>query len=368
MMDTTDPTITFNDSGQCHHCRGVEARRGVSWFPGPEGAVHLDRMLAAIKAEGKRKDYDCILGLSGGVDSSYLALKARDWDLRPLVVHVDAGWNSELAVQNIERIVKHTGYELHTHVIGWEAMRRLQVSYLRAGVANQDAPQDHAFFASLYGFATRHDVKYVLNGGNVATEGIFPSAWQWAAMDARNLKSIHRTMSQQRLTDFPTMSIWRYYVWFPYVKGMKPVRPLNFLPYAKSMAIEELSSTGWRPYPRKHGESLFTKWFQDYYLPTRFGFDMRRPHLASLVASGEMDRAAALDLLEQPLYDPSELQRDTEYVSRKLRISSRELDDAMQTPLRHASEFPNWNSTYLLLKRIQQTAQRVLGRELSTYS
>ena len=280
VMDTSDPDITFDADGRCNHCRDFETLRGTVWFPDEEGARRLERMIEQVKEEGEGKEYDCVLGLSGGVDSSYLALKAHEWGLRPLVVHVDAGWNSELAVQNIERIVKHCGYELHTHVVNWEDMRELQLSYLRAAVANQDVPQDHAFFAGLYHFATENKVRYVLNGGNVATEGIFPTAWQGAAMDARNLKAIHARYGTQPLTDYPLISFSQYYFWYPIVKRMTPLRPLNLMPYSKDEAIAELEEQiGWRAYPRKHGESLFTKFFQNYYLPTKFGYDKRRPHL-----------------------------------------------------------------------------------------
>ncbi len=286
VMDNSDPGITFDASGRCNHCRDFEQVLGTVWFPNEEGARRLKAMIEKVKEDGRGRQYDCVLGLSGGIDSSYLALKAYDWGVRPLVVHVDAGWNSELAVQNIERIVKHCEYELHTHVVNWEDMRELQLSYLRAAVANQDVPQDHAFFAGLYHFAADNKVRYVLNGGNAATEGIFPSAWHGAAMDAKNLRAIHTAFGTQPLTDYPMVSFSQYYFWYPIVKRMAPLRPLNLMPYSMEQAVAELEQIGWRGYPRKHGESLFTKFFQNYYLPTKFGYDKRRPHLSSLIASG----------------------------------------------------------------------------------
>jgi N-acetyl sugar amidotransferase len=258
-------------------------------------------MLAKLKKEGRNQEYDCVLGLSGGIDSSYVALKAFEWGLRPLVVHVDGGWNSELAVQNIETIVKHCKYELHTHVINWESMRELQLSYLRAGVANQDVPQDHAFFAGLYHFATKNKIRYVLNGGNVATEGIFPAAWHGAAMDAKNLKAIHKAFGSKKLNGYPLISFSQYYFWYPIVKKMRPFRPLNLIPYSKDLAVEQLEEIGWKSYPRKHGESIFTKFFQNYYLPTRFNYDKRRPHFSSMIASNMISRDFAIELLKQPL-------------------------------------------------------------------
>jgi N-acetyl sugar amidotransferase len=282
VMDTTDPEIIFDDSGICNHCHHFDEVTSKSWFPNEEGARLLKLIIGRIKATGNGRPYDCILGLSGGVDSSYLALKSYEWGLKPLVVHVDAGWNRELAVANIEKIVKHCNFDLHTHVVDWQEMRDLQLSYLRAAIANQDVPQDHVFFASMYHFATKHGIKYILSGGNSATEGIFPIAWHGSAMDAINLKAIHHRYGQNRLKTYNTISFFKYYLWYPFAKKMRTVRPLNYLPYNKADAIRELEKTvDWRSYGRKHGESIFTKFFQNYYLPTKFGYDKRRPHLWS---------------------------------------------------------------------------------------
>jgi len=367
-MDTSDPEITFDSQGRCNHCREFQSLIGRVWFPDQSGERKLHQFLDRVRSEGRGKEFDCIIGLSGGVDSSYLALKSREWGLRPLVVHVDAGWNSELAVNNIERIVKATGYELHTHVVNWEAMRRLQLSYLRASVANQDVPQDHAYFAGLYHFATKHNIKYVLGGSNVATEGIFPAAWQGPAMDSRNLRAIHRQFGDGKLPGYPSIGMFRYYLWYPLVRGMKPVHPLNYLPYSKRAAVDTLvSEVGWRMYERKHGESLFTKFFQNYYLPTKFGYDKRRPHLSSLIAAGEIDRAEAILELEKPLYDATELLRDKEYLCRKLEIGTEEFDHLMSAPTHDYMEFRNRQSLYNHLKDAQRIARRLTGRRMSIY-
>lgn len=367
VMDTSDPDIEFDGDGRCNHCRDFEQLLGTVWFPNEEGARRLEAMIEKIKEEGRGKQYDCVLGLSGGIDSSYLALKAHEWGLRPLVVHVDGGWNSELAVQNIERIVKHCGYELHTHVVNWEEMRELQLAYLRAAVANQDVPQDHAFFAGLYHFATDNKVRYVLNGGNAATEGIFPTSWHGPAMDAKNLRAIHEAYGTQPQNDYPLISFSQYYFWYPIVKRMTPFRPLNLMPYSKEQAVTELEQIGWRSYPRKHGESLFTKFFQNHYLPTKFGYDKRRPHLSSLIASGSITRERAVELLDEPLYEDDELQRDLQYVCRKLRISETEFEDLMNRPIHHYTDFDNWNKQFGRLKAAQTRVGRVLGRDIAVY-
>lgn len=369
VMDTSDAAITFDGAGVCNHCIEFEAETRRHWFPNEEGARRWQAIASQIRAEGQGKEYDCILGLSGGVDSSYLALKVHEWGLRPLVVHVDAGWNSELAVANIEKIVKHCNFDLHTHVVDWEEMRDLHLAYLRAGIANQDVPQDHVFFASLYHFATRNGIRTILSGGNLATEGIFPKSWHGPAMDAINLKSIHRKFGERPLKTYSTVSFFEYYVWYPFVKKMRTVRPLNYMPYNKQMAIEELERTcGWRSYGRKHGESLFTKLFQNHYLPLKFGFDKRRPHLASLIVSGQMTREDALAKLEEPLYEPQELEIDIAYFCKKLRITRAQFDGFIQAPNHNYDDFETWQGRYRLLKQAQAFVERLLGRRVNVYS
>lgn len=369
VMDTSDPEINFDSSGVCNHCREFESVTRANWFPNEEGTARWGAIVEAIKTAGQGKEYDCILGLSGGVDSSYLALKVREWGLRPLVMHVDAGWNSELAVANIEALVKYCNYDLHTHVVDWEEMRDLHLAYLRAGVANQDVPQDHIFFASLYHFATSNGIRYILSGGNLATEGIFPRAWHGSAMDAINLKAIHRQYGERPLRSYRTIGFFDYYIWYPFFKGMRTVRPLNYMPYDKAQALSELeSSVGYKPYARKHGESLFTKLFQNYYLPERFGYDKRRPHLSSLIVSGQMSRDEALVKLSEPLYDPEELEIDIAYFCKKLRITRAEFENLMRAPIHHYSDFPNWDGRYRLLKRAQALVSKVLGRDIKVYS
>jgi N-acetyl sugar amidotransferase len=368
-MDTSDPEIEFDADGVCNHCRNFEQVTGKYWFPNDSGARMWADIAQRIREEGKDRDYDSILGLSGGVDSSYLAVKVKEWGLRPLVVHVDAGWNSELAVANIEKIVTHCKYDLHTHVVDWEEMRDLQLAYLRAGVANQDVPQDHVFFASMYHFATRNGIRYILTGGNWATEGIFPSAWHGSAMDAINLKAIHRRYGERPLKTYNTISFLDYYMWYPFIKKMRTVRPLNYMSYDKARAMAELERTiGWRAYGRKHGESLFTRLFQNHYLPTKFGYDKRRPHLSSLIVSGQMTRDEAMEKLAEPLYDPQELEIDIAYFCKKLHISRQQFDALMTAPTHHYTDFPTWDGRYRLLKEAQGFAERILGRRFNVYS
>lgn len=370
VMDTTDPCISFDSNGVCSHCHEFETQTRTAWFPNKEGKERLDQMIDQMRRRGRGKEYDCILGLSGGIDSSYMALKIKDWGLRPLVVHVDAGWNSELAVGNIEKIVTHCHYDLHTHVVDWEDMRDLQIAYLRAGISNQDVPQDHIFFSSLYHFAIDNNIQYILSGGNIATEGIMADSWhEGSAMDSINLKAIHRRFGERKLRSYKTISFAQYYLYYPLIKKMRTLRPLNFIPYDKKMAVDELrEAIGWRDYGRKHGESLFTKVFQNDFLVRKYGFDKRKPHLSSLIASGQMTREEALAEIAKPLYDPEEREIDLDFFCKKLRITREEYEAFIDGPKSSYYDYDNWEGRYRMLKKIQFIVERLRGKRLGIYS
>lgn len=369
VMDSTDPKISFDESGVCNHCKKFDEVTSKKWYPNEEGVKKLKAIYKKIKKENKKRKYDCILGLSGGVDSSYLALKLYEEGIRPLVVHVDGGWNSELAVQNIENIVNYCGWHLHTIVIDWEEMKDLQLAYLKSGVANQDVPQDHAFFASLYHFATKYRIQYVMSGGNIATESIFPKSWHWSAMDADNLHAIHKKFGVRKLKSYKTIGFYQLYFYYPFIKKMKTIRPLNFMRYVKSEALQELKNkVGYKEYDRKHGESVFTKFFQNYWLPMKFGFDKRKPHLSSLIVTGQITREDALRELEKPLYDEKELKEDKEYIAKKLGVSNEEFEQILQMSSHDYSDFPNMEEKYNFMKRVQVFVLKMLGKDLSNYS
>jgi N-acetyl sugar amidotransferase len=364
-MDTSDPEIQFDVDGKCNHCKLFFEVTNKNWWPNEEGGKQWELYVRQIKADGVGREYDCILGLSGGVDSSYLAIKAHEWGLRPLVMHVDAGWNSELAVANIESIVKHCNYDLHTHVVDWEDMRELHLAYLRAGISNQDVPQDHIFFSSIYHFATKNKIRYILSGGNIATESIFPKSWHGSAMDATNLKAIYSRFGDGRLKSYKTISFLQYYFWYPIVKKMRVFRPLNFMPYNKMVALAELEATvGYKPYPRKHGESIFTKWFQNHYLPNKFNIDKRRPHLSSMIVSGQLTRDEAINKLNEPLYGETELSNDILYVCKKLRISNKEYEMLMQAEVHSYADFKNWERKYKIVRSVKRYFTRITGQDI----
>lgn len=356
IMDTTDPSIRFDENGNCSNCNSAVELATHTWFPDDNGEKELDRIFARIKLEEKDKEFDCIIGLSGGVDSSYLAYIAVSKGLRPLIVHVDCGWNSDQAVKNIENIVKKLNLELHTFVVNWEEMKDLQRSFFKASLPDQDIPQDHAIFAALYDFADKNSIKYVLNGYNFATESILPQSWGFQAMDYRHLRSIHKRFGERALKDYPHLNFFQRYIYFTIIRKMIIINPLNYLNYRKDDAIEIMKKElGWEYYGGKHYESRFTKFFQSYYLPIKFNIDKRRAHLSSLIISGQISRDVALSLMKEAPYDKNEITCDLEYVAKKLDWSVPEFKEILELPGNRHDSFP----TNAILFRLGADAKRL---------
>lgn len=358
VMDTTDPDIVFDADGTSSWVRYYRDQILPRWNPaGNEAAFRglIDR----IKADGRRKEYDCALGLSGGVDSSYLAYLAKREGLRPLVVHTDAGWNSDVAVRNIENIVKSCGFDLTTIVIDWEEMADLQRAFLKAGLPNQDIPQDHVIFAAFYGLAARHRIKWVLSGHNFACESVLPPAWGYSSADLRHLTAVHRRFGERPLGSFPRMSSAKYGILYTLVGGMRLAKPLDLVPYNKADAMRTLEREfGWQYYGGKHFESRWTRYFQGWWLPTRFGFDKRLAHLSSLILSGQITRDQALDELAGAPYTEPMMRDDLELILRKLKFSADEWAGLMELPLHGHDEFP----TSTAFTRVLTVGRDVLRR------
>lgn len=362
VMDTTDSAITFDARGVCDHCNTFYSQVQPNWDTGETGKVELARMVDAIRASGKGKDFDCIIGMSGGIDSSYLVYAAKEvMGLRPLVFHVDAGWNSQIAVNNIERLVDGLGLDLFTEVIDWEEMKDLQRAFLRSGVSHIDTPQDHSFFATMYKFATQHGVKHILTGANYSTECIRnPLEWMYFQSDARQIRDIHRRFGEMPLRNFPLTSILWHKVWLPYMRGIKVLRPLNSMPYIKTEARQLLMDRfGWQPYPQKHFESRFTRFYESYWLFERFGYDVRKVQFSSLIVTGQMTRGEALAELEKLPYDPATIGQEIEFVANKLDITVDELMRYMALPKKTYQDYRNQEEIYRLGARVM----RALGIE-----
>lgn len=351
VMDTSDPAITFDERGVCDQCNSFYRNVLPNWHTDERGWAALQKIVAKIKEEGRGKDFDCIMGMSGGVDSSYLTYVAKEkLGLRPLVFHVDAGWNSQQAVNNIEQLVDRLGLDLHTEVIDWEEMRDLQLAFFRSGVPHIDLPQDHAFFATMYKFAERHGIKYILTGGNYSTECIRnPLEWFYYGTDLVQIRDIHGRFGERPLKNFPLSGILRHKVYLRYVKGIRVVRPLDYVPYVKEEAMQFLvDNYGWQRYPQKHFESRFTKFFEGYWLPTKFGFDTRRVQFSSLIVTGQMTRAEALERLKEPSFDQATIAQDFEYVATKLGITVEELQGYMDAPNKSYRDYKSQLGLFLL--------------------
>ncbi len=343
VLDTSIPSIIFDEAGQCNCCSDAFRRLPFEWFPNAEGQVRLDKLVARLKEEGRGKPYDAMIGLSGGIDSAYLAhLAASKYKLRLLAIHVDGGWNSEAAVRNIESLVRSLNLDLHTHVVEWSEMRDLQLAFLKASVINQDIPQDHAFFSTLYRTARQFGIRHFLSGVNFSSESITPPGFGYPSMDGRHSAAIHKRFGTIPLRHYRFMYLPEFFWLTRILKTVEVHRPLNFIDYNKEKAKSELTDLyGWREYGEKHGESRFTGFYQTIFLPRKFGFDKRRLHLSSLIVSQQMTRTDAMRALEQPIISPEQERRDIKYIAKKLGLSPQQLMAYVESPPVAHTDYPN---------------------------
>jgi N-acetyl sugar amidotransferase len=363
-MDTTDSRIRFDPKGVCDHCNDFYKNVKPHWHPDARSRKELESIADKIKSFGKDQEFDSILGLSGGADSSYmLHLAVKEFGLRPLVFHVDGGWNSEIAVNNIQVLVDKLGLDLYTEVINWEEMRDFQLSYFKSGVPHIDIPQDHAFIATLYNFAEKYNIRYILNGGNVSTEGVRnPMEWLYYGTDMPQIWDIIRRFGTVKMETYPFSSIFKHKIYLRYIKQVKVIKPLNYVPYVKSEAMQFLHREYcWKPYPQKHFESRFTKFYEGFWLPERFGFDTRRVQYSSLILTGQMTREEALEKLKKPAYDPETIDDEFSYIATKLNISVEELRHYFTMPKKFYWDYKNIVSVFVIGAKIL----RALGVEKS---
>jgi N-acetyl sugar amidotransferase len=343
IMDTSDAEISFDEDGVCSHCHRYERLVAAGVHPQPQGERLLEQMAERIKRHGRRRPYDCILGLSGGVDSSYVAYLTKEkLGLRPLALHLDNGWDSDVAVRNIHNIVRKLDIDLETHVLDWEEFRSLQLAFLRASTPDSEIPTDHAIAASLYQAARKNKIRWIIDGSNLVTEAMVPPTWSYGHGDWGYIKGINDAFGARRLKTFPHYGYLRLNLWYYRVHGIDTLRVLNFLEYDKPRAIETLKrELDWEPYGAKHYESVYTKFYQGYILPQKFGFDKRRPHLSCLILGGRITREEALEEIERPAIQPEELRRDRVFVVKKLGISDAEFEEIMALPRKTFWDYPS---------------------------
>jgi len=367
IMDTTDSNISFDVRGWCDYCNNFHNNILPSWHTNADSERSLFKTAEKIKEQGKGKDFDCIIGLSGGLDSSYLTYIAKEkLGLRPLLFHVDAGWNTDQAVGNIEKLVDGLGLDLYTEVIDWEEVKDLQVAFLKAQIAHQDLVQDTAFFCTLYKFARENKIKYVLTGGNYSTEccrepeewGAYPGADKMLIMD------IHSKFGKVPLKTFPIVDVFTSKIIYKYIFGMQVFKPLDLIPYIKKDAEALLEQRfGWKRFQHKHHESRFTRFFEDYWLPRKFGFDRRKAHFSSLILTGQMTRQEALDRIATPEMDKHFLEREFEFVAHKLDLKVGELRAIFNGENRSPSDYKSKRA----LIEIGSRSMSILGLEKRLY-
>lgn len=359
VMDTTDSKISFDDKGVCDHCTTFDQHIKPYWHTDDKGWAEISKIAEDIKTAGKGKDFDCIIGMSGGIDSSYLVYLAKEkLGLRPLVFHVDAGWNSQQAVNNIEQIVDKLGLDLYTEVIDWEEMKDLQLSFFKSGVSHIDTPQDHAFFATMYRFSSKYKVKHILTGGNYSTECVRnPLEWMYFQSDSTQIKDIQNKFGTRRLKNFPLTNILWHKVYLPYLRGIKTYRPLDYMVYNKEEATQFLvDNYGFQRYAQKHFESRFTRFYEAYWLPEKFGYDTRKVQYSSLILTGQMTREEALERLKKPAYDPETIDEDFEYIANKLGIAVKELRSYFEAPNKSYRDYKNQQSIYDIGAKVLRAA------------
>ena len=358
IMDTSDPQITFNEKGECDFCTGFRNNIAPAWHPDERGKAELLKIAEKIKHDTKGKKYHCIIGMSGGVDSSYLTYVATEiMGLKPLIFSVDSGWNLNVAVENIERIVKKLNLDLYTEVVNWQEMRDLQLAFLKSNVPYQDLPQDHVIFAGLYNYAVKNGIKYVLTGGNYSTECVKPP-FEWTYVnDIVMIKDIHNRFGKIPLKTFPLCGMLKNRIYYRGFKGMKVVKPLDYVPYEQEPALKLLEERfGYQRYKNKHYENIFTRWYEGYYLPVKFGYDKRRCYFSSLVLTGQMTREEALKEIAENPYDEKQMTEDKEYIAKKLGISVEEMNQIIAGENKTYRDYKNQEN---ILNFFIHTAQKV---------
>ena len=359
IMDSiNDPDIVINDYGFCNHCITFDFE--FNKLPkGINKEKELESIIKKIKLKGIGRKYDCLLGVSGGVDSSYLAYLCCIYGLRPLIIHFDNGWNSELSVLNIQNLLDKLGFDFETLVINWDEFKDLQLSYFKAGVVDLEFPTDHAILASMFKIAKKHNIKFVLSGHNVVTEGTYlPKSWVHSKLDYLNLKDIHKQYGSIKLKTYPYLSFIKRLYNF-YNSQFEYIQLLNFVDYNKFEVKKKLiSELSWKDYGGKHFESIFTRFYQGYILPNKFNIDKRVFHYSCLVQSEQITREQAIKLLQEPIYDINLLESDKKYVLKKLNFNEATFEDYMRAPIRKHNEFKSeqkyWNKYFFVIKQIKK--------------
>lgn len=358
VMDDINTDITFDNNGICNYCTEALESKEKIWHNNENGKKELEKIINTMKEKNKDKKYDCILGLSGGIDSCYTAYLLSQYNVRMLAVHIDAGWNTEVSTQNVKMLCEKLNIELHIIKIDENEMFDLQRAYFLAEVINQDVPQDHIFFANLYRFALKNKIKYFISGGNFSSESILPKSWGFNAMDGKNLEDIHKKYGTVKLKEIKPLSFFEIYIKIPYIDRLNKIRPLNYIDYDKEKAIKELHDViGFEYYGGKHCESIFTRLYQNYILPVKFGVNKTKAHYSSLIVAGQLDRDKAIEMLKTNEYtnNPELLEKDIKDFIEKIKITRNEFDKIMSDGVvRRHDSFKNYNKRVEVFRKMKR--------------
>ena len=361
-MDTTDVDIEFDENGVCSHCRRYDSLKDKYLLEKGKREKELAKIVSLIKKKGQKKKYDCIIGISGGVDSSYVAYLTKKLGLRPLAVHLDNGWNSELAVDNIENILKKLDIDLYTYVLDWEEFKDLQLSFLKASVPDGEIPTDHAIVATIFKIASQMGIKYIISGSNFATEAVYAKKWSQGHYDWRYIKNIQKKFGTKKLKYYPYFTFLSLF-YLKIFKGQRTIRILNYIEYIKSDAKRILEKElGWKDYGGKHYESIYTRFYQGYILPKKFNYDKRKYHLSSLICSGQITREEALKEISKEPY-PSEqlLKEDREFILKKLDITEDEFEKILMLPNKSILDYPS-HETHFIFKFLVKSLKYLVNK------
>lgn len=342
VMDTSDIDIEFDDSGRCNHCRDFEAVMAQPRYSKEDGQEKLDALITHIKSKGKGKKYDCLIGISGGVDSCYTAYLCHQWGLRPLLMHMDNGWNSDIAVKNVKKVVDKLGLDYESYVLDWREFREIQLGFLKSSLVDLEMPTDIAIAASQYKTAAKYKIPHLISGGNYSGEGILPLTWGYHVLkDEKLYRHIVRKYSNVKIKKVPIVGL-KGEIFYKFVRGIKTVYPLNLIEYNKDEAREFLKKEfDWQDYGGKHHESKITGFWQSYVMPVKYNMDYRRATYSSQIVSGQVTRAEAVSELQKTPYSDEKVELDKSFIAKKYGISKSDFDNYLSSPPKTYKDFPN---------------------------
>jgi N-acetyl sugar amidotransferase len=358
-MDTEgNPEIVFDDKGICNYCYEYQEKAKVRLIPDDQRESELKKIVDRIKADGKGKTYDCLIGVSGGVDSTYTAHLVKKLGLRPLAVHFDNGWNSELAVSNIEKTLEKLDIDLYTYVIDWEEFKDLQYSFLKSSTPDGEIPTDHAILATIYNIASKHNIKYIMSGNNFKTEGVMPRLWAYGHIDWKYIKNIQGKFGKKKLKTYPYLTLMKF-LWYTMVKRVKMISILNYIDYDKDEAMKVLiDELKWQYYGGKHYESNYTKYFQGVILPQKFKIDKRKLHLSALILCGNITKSEALEELKKPIYPLELLDEETDYLIKKFDIDEAKFKAIMDAEPKTFLDYKTNYKMHVVLRNFLATLRK----------